>query len=317
MTWSSSPTPKQSKPGATSSRISRRWAGVRSWNSSTSMRRQRAWAAARAAGSRSQDLDGPVDLLVEVDLTPLGQHGAEPVESLGDAGGVGVRLLGGVGGDQTQPHQRQRRQEGSGGVRIGLAFHLEQLAHEVAHAPISSRTRTGPDGPEGVADPEGQAVEGPHVGTVRAEHVRRPGPQLVGGAGVVGQRGDGPGVGAAPHDEAEPLGQHAGLARSGRGDHPGGTGGVVDRRQLVRGQVRLGGAPRRRGEAARLGAPAVHHGRAVARVRGVGGSAVDPQRRPVRPAHVGRTALGHPFLGQPPGTPCDRATTPGSPSRAS
>ena len=67
--------------GAHSNRISSMWAALRSWNSSTSRCRQRPWAALRASGSRQEDLDRPVDLLVEVDRPGLDQRRPVGVES--------------------------------------------------------------------------------------------------------------------------------------------------------------------------------------------------------------------------------------------
>ena len=244
-----------------------------------------------------QDLDGPVDLLVEVDLAPFGQRGAVAGEPVRHPGRVGIGLLGGLRGDQTQPDQGQGGHEGCGGVGVGLALDLEQFADQFADPHLVQY----PDravGPEPVADPQGEAVEGPHVGTVRAEHVGDPVAQLVGGPGVVGQRRHHLRCGAPTDQEAEAFGQDPGLARAGRGDDPDRSRRVVDGGQLVRGQVRVGRTPGVGRQPTGLGGPPVDGVRPVVGRRGVGRPAVDPPPPSVGPGHVGGPTLGHPPLGQ-------------------
>ena len=122
-----------------------RWAGVRSWNSSTSSRRQRAWAADRAVGIGHQDLDGPVDLLVEVDGAPLGQGGPVAVEAVGHAGGVGHGLLDLGWGSQSQPDGGQGGQIGRHRVGVGLSADVEGGLDQLPH--LGLLEDPGPAGP--------------------------------------------------------------------------------------------------------------------------------------------------------------------------
>ncbi len=116
--------------------------------------------------------------------------------------------------------------------------------------------------------------------------------QLVGRSPVVGQRRHRGGVRPAPCDQmAEALRQDPGLARTGRGDHPGASRRMAHGGQLVRGQIGVRWEVAHRRERPRLGVPAMHDSDPVAGVGGGEGPSVDVEGRPVRQLDVGRTRL--------------------------
>ena len=138
----------------------------------------------------------------------------------------------------------------------------------------------------------------------------------LGRPGVVGQGGDRARVHAAVGDEvAEPLGQHPGLARSGRGDHPGRP------RCGDRPRPAGPGRARQRVDGGRPGSrrPASAFQRWTTPIPGrwaaVGGTAVDVQRRAVGEDDVGRATFGHAVVGRAAGglaaVPPDRRPRPG------
>ena len=223
--------------GAARSRMSRRCAGLRSWNSSTRRKRHLAWAAARAVRIGQQDLYGPVDLLVEVDGAGLAQRGAVTVEALGDARRIGDGLFDQMRCGQAEPDGRQGLDVGGDGVGVGLPADLDEPLQQVAHGRLLEDTQAATP-PELVADPQPEAVQGTDVESRSAVDVRAALPHFRGRLVVVRQRRDGGRVHAAFGDQVpEALGQHPGLSRARRGDHPGRPGAVVHGRQLVGCQI--------------------------------------------------------------------------------
>ena len=186
---------------------------------------------------------------------------------------------------------------GASGSVLTLRADLHQRLDDVAGRALLDDAPVRPGQLADVEQPEG--VE-------RADRRPEPGgalPQLVGGLHVVGHGGDQVGL-VVPVGEqvAEPLGQHPGLARAGRGDDAGRPARVGDRRQLVRRQLRrrLGEAGRR--EPAGVDRVAVDDGGAAATVERPGGGARRrtrracrrggrrrPGRRPVAPSRTART----------------------------
>ena len=108
-----------------------------SWRQVLELVDQHAAAPGLRCGSdrrvRDEDLDCTIDLLVEVDLPPIGQGRPVISEPVRDPGRVRIGLFGSVRCDQSEADEGQRSQEGRSGVGVGLALHLEQLADEVAH----------------------------------------------------------------------------------------------------------------------------------------------------------------------------------------
>ena len=131
-----------------------------------------------------------------------------------------------------------------------------------------------------------------------AEHVRGTAAHLLGCPGVVGKGGHDPGIGAATHQETEPFGEHSGLSRTCRCDHPSRARGMVDRGQLVRGQVGIRVQRRRCEESARLRTPPVDHLRSVLDHWRVGRAAIHPPWRAVRLGDVRWAALGDSLVGE-------------------
>ena len=78
-------------------------------------------------GIGQEDLDGPVDLLVEVDRSEVGQRRPVATEPVGDARCVGDRLLHGLRPIEPEPDGGKGADEGGDRVGIGLAADLEEL----------------------------------------------------------------------------------------------------------------------------------------------------------------------------------------------
>ena len=220
------------------------------------------------------------------------------------SGGAEPEADGGEGGDV-----------GGHRVGVGLATDVEQPLEDVADLGLLEHPRAAA-GSELAADPQAGAVEGPDVGSRRREDPRAPLLHLVRRPGVVGQRAHRPRLGApAGHQVAQPLGQHPGLPRPGRGDHPGGARPVADRGQLVRRQLGFGFAVGRRIEPAGLRAPPVDDADPGGEGRRVRRATVDEQRGAVGQGDVGRTAdgpaAGSRRAGRLPAVPPDRLAGPG------
>ncbi len=253
------------------------------------------------AGIGQEDLDGPVDLLVEVDRSAFGQGAPVPVEPFADPLGVGDLLLHDVRRGEPEPDGGEGADVRGDRVGVGLTPDLEDLLEEVAHPGLLEHAWPA-RGPELGADPQSGAVEGPDVGPFGGEDVRTPLLELIGGTRVVGEGAHrAPVDSAVGHQMTQPLGQHPGLARAGRGDHPGRAGGVHHGGQLVRSQFGVGRTMGGRVQVAGLDAPAVDHPRPRGDGRWIGWSAVDKERRAVGPGQVGLPALGDAETGEPAG----------------
>ena len=103
-----------------------RWAGVRSWNSSTSSTRAKRWHRVPEGRIAEQTLDGAGDLLVEVDDAPFGQ--LRPV-------GAGDTVR-----DQTRQAARPRRSTGRR-ARAGLVRGRRSRVRRVGFGPLRKVTR--------------------------------------------------------------------------------------------------------------------------------------------------------------------------------
>ncbi len=198
--------------------MSRTWAGVRSWNSSTSRCRQLRLEPPPELAVSQERLDGAVDLVVEVDRTSLGQVGAVGAEQLGQAVDVvpGRFDVGRVGEAQAD------RAEGLevGADRVGVGAPLALAGQQRFHEPTALALLEHPGhGPAVLGeDPEAERVEGADPGT----EGRGAPLQLELGLLVVGH---GQHALALPRpvsqQVAEPFGEDPGLARARRRDHPG------------------------------------------------------------------------------------------------
>ena len=243
-----------------------------------------------------QDLDRPVDLLVEVDGARVREGGAVAVETLGDARRVGDGLFDQMRCGEAEPDGRQGLEIRGDRIGVGLPTDLNEALHQVAHGRLFENTEPTA-GPEFVADPEPETVQGTDVEPRAAVDVGATLPHFRRRFVVVGQRGDGGRVHAALVDEvSETLGQHPGLSRARRGDHPGRPGVVVDRGQLIGSQIgrraRSAGIP----EASRLGVPPMDHLDPRCEGRRLRWTPVDEDRGPVSHDDVGQRAFTRPGL---------------------
>ncbi len=210
-------------------------------------------------GIGQQDLEGPIDLLVEVDRTEVGQCGPVQRESLGDSGRVRHGLLDELRGGEPEPDGGKGLDVRRHSVRVGLTPYLDVALQEVPDSRLLEDPQ--PPGPaELVADPQPQAVQRTDVEGRRPVDVGAAEPQLARRFVVVGQCRHGARVDAAVTDEvAQALGEHAGLARTGRGNDTGRAGEMADGSQLVRSEIGDGPPPADRPEPSGFGIPAMHH----------------------------------------------------------
>jgi hypothetical protein len=206
---------------------------------------QQVHAGATHAGAQrrvgQQQLDGAVDLLVEVEaavrMQPPSVAGDEHCEARDvTASCLDVRRIA-----QCEAHLRQRCDVGG---RRGASS--EQVGDQPGHVllgqdarPLAGRRR---------ADREAQRMHGADVRSHAIDaHIAHPLRELLGGPRVVRERGHArrcdPTV---EHEVAQACGEHPGLARPGGCDHARGTAVMLDGRALVRGQLLRGLRPRRR-----------------------------------------------------------------------
>ncbi len=213
------------------------WAGVRSWNSSTSSipHTRRAWA--RAAGIGQQDLDGPQDLLVEVDQAGVVEAFDEARPERGEVLDVAAEVvLDGLRVAQAEPRCGQRLDPRGDGVAHGLALHRDQPIEGAAHVDLGddvdpAMPGRGREGPGAVADGQRQAVEGAYLEPVEVGSAFL---HLLTGSHVERDQAHGARVDAEVGDQMTgPLGEDPGLARSGRRDDARPATTMGDRRQLV------------------------------------------------------------------------------------
>ena len=109
--------------------------------------------------------------------------------------------------------------------------------------------------------------------------------------------------GSAPaffYQVAQALGENPRLPRTRRGDDPGATRGMADRRELVGGQVNFGHAVADRRERSRLRVPAVHDPDPAGVPGASERSSVDPEGCPVGELDVGRFRFHQPPGGKTP-----------------
>ena len=243
---------------------------MRSWNSSTSSVRASARTSARRSGIGEEQLDGLVDLFVEVEAAGAVEDIAVGGEGRGDAGGVGMEILGLPGGT------RPRRMVASAS-RYGARGSVPTL-RAVLTRPDSTSRQNGSSAmrqsPPAGADVEPQRVEradrGPEAGGAL--------PELLGGHHVVGHGGDELRFVAPVEQQVpDPFGQDPGLPRPGRGDDPGRPTGMRHRRQLIRRQLRVRLGQPSGGEQTRVDGVAVDHAPRRCPGQGAGG------RRRTRP----------------------------------
>src|SRR5664280_1800576 len=156
----------------------------------------------RSAGTGigHQDLDGTVDLLVEVDRPEVRQGGTVTIESLGDARRIGHRLLDGLRRVEPEPDGGQGADIGGDRVGVRLAPNVEQSLQEIAHAELLEHSRTTRRSELG-ADPQAGAVEGSDVRPFGREYPGAPLLHLIGRPGVVGQGTHGARRGSTVGDE--------------------------------------------------------------------------------------------------------------------
>ena len=266
-------------------------------------------------GIGHQDLDGPVDLLVEVDRPEVRQGGTVTIESLGDARRIGHRLLDGLRRVEPEPDGGQGADIGGDRVGVRLAPNVEQSLQEIAHGELLEHSRTTRRSELG-ADPQAGAVEGSDVRPFGREYPGAPLLHLIGRPGVVGQGTHGARRGSTVGDEmTQPFGQHPRLAGAGRGDHPGRPGVVAHSGQLVRCKLGCGGTVGSRCQPSFLGTPAVDDTRSGCEGRWIGRSAIDIERRAIGEDDVGRSLLGDAESREStcglPAVPPDRLTAPG------
>ncbi len=189
--------------------------------------------AERAVGE--DRLDGGVDLLVEVDDATVAERAAESWEQLAEAVDVVAGALDLVGVAQPEADRRQTFQVGADrvDVRPSAPVPRQQRVDELAHLALVDDRRLAAT--VLAEHPQTERVERADVRSERLRARR----QLALGLLVVGDGEHRRGVVAAVDDEvAQPLRQHAGLARSGRGDDPC--------RPALRGQPRAVGRRRAR-----------------------------------------------------------------------
>ncbi len=168
---------------------------------------------------------------------------------------------------------------------------VEQATHLalVDHPTGAAAGRRSGEAAGSVADGQAERVEGTDLGS----ELGGPGAHLVGGAAVEGHRGQADRLPAPVDDEvAQPLGEHPGLARTGRGDDPCRADSVADRGELVRRQIGLGRSVAGDGERARVDRLTVHHGDAseLVGVERLSRASVDVGGCAVRQGDVRRTA---------------------------
>ena len=186
-----------------------------------------------------EQLDGGVDLLVEVDRAPVGEGLAEGGEGLGQAGDVVAGVLDRHGVAQAEADEGQAVEVGTDGIGVDPPLRAgDEARHEVADVAL---VEDGGGPAPGVGEQgEAEGVEGADPGPERPAALLH----LLPGLLVVGDGEDGLRLDAPVDDEvAQPLGEHPGLARPGRRDHPGRAGAVGDRRQLVGGEDGVGRGP--------------------------------------------------------------------------
>ena len=189
-------------------------------------------------GIGQEDLDGLVDLLVEIDGTEVRQGRTVGGEPLGDARRVGNGFFDHGRRGQSEPDGRESLEVGSHGVGIGLPADFDVALQQVSHGALlqhpSAAGRT-----EFVADPEPEAVQGADIEGGCPGNVLATQPQVCGRLVVVGQRRDRARMHPPVDDQVtKSLGEDPGLARARRSDDPGRPGAVADGGQLVRSQLR-------------------------------------------------------------------------------
>ena len=290
MTWSSSPTPNTSRPGAASSRTSSTWAGVRSWNSSTSRWRQRglgpaAELAVGAAAARPRRRSAR-------------RSRWRPWRRA--ARGTGRRRRRGRGRRPARPRPRPGRAGRAGRARAprgrGRAGRCWPGGGRAGTSSSTSRRTSRSSSTCGSAAPGlgqqrvAERVERLHPGL----EVRGAGLHLLLGLLVVGDGQERLPLEPAVDDQvAQALGEHPGLARSRRRDDPGRAGAVGDGGQLVGSEVggrgHVGGDERQAPELDRVG---VHDAGAVHDTERRPRAAVDPRRPAVGQHDVGRAVRG-------------------------
>ena len=111
-------------------------------------------------GVGQQDLDGPVDLLVEIDRAGVGQRGAVAVESLGDARGVGHGLFDQIGGGEPEPDGGEGLEIRGDRVGVGLAADLDVALQQVPHRRLL-------EDPEPAGRPNSLQIHSPRLFSVR------------------------------------------------------------------------------------------------------------------------------------------------------
>ena len=260
--------------------------------------------AGRGPGSRvgEKDVDGPHDLVVEIDHAPL-------VESMGVSGGQVDEAIhvGGVValhvGWIAQPQARRAERFQPRGQMVGHSpataagrplphQAVQKVAHLsfVDHFDPAAAGRAG-ERPGPVAHCQRQAVERAHLqaGQVGSALLHLgPGPDVVGH-----QAHRGGGHAQVADQPAGPLGEHSGLAGPGRGDDAGASAEMTHRPALVRREVGVGLAVAQAFQAARGEAGGRDQRRASqrCRVERVQRPAVAPCRDAVRCHDLARAVI--------------------------
>ncbi len=236
-----------------------------------------------------QQLQGPVDLLVEVDRPCLLEGRPVRIEGGRQAGNVVAPLLHLFGIAQPEADLAQRLHVRADGIGVGpLAPDGHESLDEAPHLALVEQARGAMAGLG--QQPVPQRVQRAHPGGNVDGALLHLLLRLL----VVGHGQHAVALVAPIHQQmAHPLGQHPGLPRSGRGDDAGGTGAVADRGQLIRRQVGAGHDRRRhqrhRSQLHRLPVDQPQPIQGVGRQRGPG-TAVDPRHGPIGEAHVARLA---------------------------
>ena len=207
-----------------------------------------------------QHVDGPHNLVVEVDdaslLQRLGVSRSQVREAL-NVGGVVELHRNRVA--QPQPRSAQglqpcRQRVGHGPAPAAGRPLLYQVAQQVAHFPLVDHlypaVMCGSDeGASSVAHRQGQAVEGANL---QSSEVGGALLHLGAGPHVVGHQAHrGRSHTQVPHEPAGPLGEHPGLAGSGRGHDARAPSEMAHRPPLVGCQVCVGLAVRQDRQIAR------------------------------------------------------------------
>ncbi len=267
---------------------------MRSWNSSTSSSRQARCAAWRASASPSSSSMARWICSSKSSAPCRASAVAVAGEDVGEAVHLAVvqRLhLGGVA--QAEAGERQRLDPRGHRVGVAPAGEAHQVADDPPDVALVDGAQRGGLGRErlgAVDDRQGDGVERAHL---QAAQVGRAGAHLLLRPLVERHQAD-RAAGNAPALQQVPgaLGEHPGLARSGRRDDPRRAAVVGDRGELVGRKVGAGGVVRvERREAAVLDAHPGHDRATVDRRVEARGSAVEPG-----PPTIGEQDIARPVV---------------------